>query len=73
MISKKYYTLVFAVLTSILMSTIMSGFVTYLNLGMPEDFASKWFHAGKAAFALALPVSLFVIPFVKKLTDKITD
>ena len=70
--SKKYYNFIFPTLSAILMSFIMSGFITYINLGWSEEFLVLWFNAWGKSFLLAFPVSLFVIPLMKKLTDKIT-
>jgi len=69
---KKHIKLLFPALTALLMSFIMSGFITYLNLGLPSDYFFLWMTAWGKAFLVALPVSFFVIPLVRKVIEKIT-
>ncbi len=69
-ISYKYYSLVFSFLTALLMGFLMSGVVTYLNTGIDGEFNHRWGKAFVFSFLIAFPVSIFVIPLVRKLVDK---
>ncbi len=45
MVSAKYLHQVQALLLSGFMSFIMSGAITFINLGLVDDFVSIWIHA----------------------------
>ncbi len=55
------------------MSAVMSGIITYINLGFVSDFFSIWLHAWIVAFAIAFPTILLVFPFARKLAMKIAS
>ncbi|MEW9797862.1 DUF2798 domain-containing protein [Alteromonas sp. CYL-A6] len=62
----------FAILMSLTLSVLMSGWVTFINLGITSDFVSRWMHA----FVLAWPAA-FIISFtlggkVKVISDKLS-
>jgi len=72
-IKKKYYGFLFALLVSIIMSLIMSFALTLINVGWQPHFFMIWLKAFGISFAVALPVSLIVVPLIRKLLDKIID
>lgn len=67
MISKKYINQVQAFLLSGFMSCVMSGLITYINLGFVDEFFSIWLHAWIVAFVIAFPTIMLVFPFARKL------
>lgn len=71
MISVKYLHQVQAALLSGFMSFIMSGAITFINLGLVKEFIGIWFHAWLVAYAIAFPTILLVFPFARKLAMKI--
>lgn len=71
MIPSKYERVVFAFLMSLFMSFLMSGVITFINLGMVDDFIKLWFDAYWRAFIVAFPIIFVVAPFVRKLTIKL--
>lgn len=71
MISVKYLHQVQAALLSGFMSFIMSGAITFINLGLVEHFIPIWIHAWLVAYAIAFPTILLVFPFARKLAMKI--
>jgi hypothetical protein len=71
MVSVKYLHQVQAALLSGFMSFIMSGAITFINLGFVQGFLSIWFHAWLVAYAIAFPTILLVFPFARKLAMKI--
>lgn len=68
MIHSRYTKLVFAFLMSLFMSCLMSGVITFINLGLVDNFMSIWLEAYWKAFIVAFPIISFVAPFVQKLT-----
>ena len=71
MISVRYLHQVQAALLSGFMSFIMSGAITFINLGLVKEFIGIWFHAWLVAYAIAFPTILLVFPFARKLAMKI--
>ena len=72
MIKKKYYQVVLIVIASFAMSIIMSLVITYINTGMDSEFIIRWRKAFLIAFPIAIIAAIIVIPFAKKIADKIT-
>ena len=68
-ISRRYYTLVFSTIVAILMSLFMSFVLTAINIGFPSHFFVAWLASLGLGFAVALPVSLLVIPLVSKFIE----
>jgi len=73
MVSIKYLHQVQALLLSGFMSFIMSGAITFINLGMVEGFLGIWLHAFLVAYAIAFPTILLVFPIAQKLAMKIAS
>lgn len=72
-IRRKYYGLLFGLFVSIIMSLIMSFALTLVNVGWQPHFFMIWLKSLGISFAVALPVSLVVVPVIRKLLDKITN
>lgn len=72
LIPKKYVNILFPFLVALLMSIIMSGYITFINLWYTDLFINNWFKAWYNAFILALPISYIVVPFVRKTLEKIS-
>ena len=69
---KRYANIAFAVFMSLFMGTLMPFFVTLLNLGgFVEDFLFRWFMASITAMPIALVISIFVVPIVKRIVDSL--
>ena len=51
------------------MSVFMSFFLTAVNIGFTSSFVVVWLRSLAVGFAVALPVSFVVIPFVRRLID----
>jgi len=73
MVSVKYLHQVQAALLSGFMSFIMSGAITFINLGAVDGFIGIWFHAWLVAYAIAFPTILLVFPFARKLAMKLAS
>jgi hypothetical protein len=68
MLPTKYTFLVQSLLVSGFMSFMVSGVITYLNLGIIPDFLSVWIHSWLIAYAIAYPALLIIFPFARKLS-----
>jgi hypothetical protein len=73
MVSIKYLHQVQALLLSGLMSFIMSGAISFINLELVAGFVGIWLHAWVVAWAIAFPTILLVFPFARKLAMKIAS
>ena len=71
-IPKRYSPLVFAVLLTGLMTLVISGVATAINVGFPSDFLGRWLRAWLPNWAIACPVLLLVRPYVQRLTERLT-
>jgi len=71
-IPRRYRPVVFAVLLTGIMTLVISGVATAINVGFPVDFPSRWVHAWLPNWAIACPVLLLVRPYVQRLTDRLT-
>lgn len=67
---RKYYNIAFAFLMALMMSFIMSAFVTFKTVWIVDDFLYIWFSSWFWAFLLWFPIALFVVPFVRKTLEK---
>ncbi len=50
----------------------MSGVITFINLGLVDNFVLIWLEAYWKAFLIAFPIIFVVAPFVQKLTKQLT-
>ncbi|MBP1680037.1 MAG: hypothetical protein H6Q35_376 [Proteobacteria bacterium] len=71
MIPKKYEFIVFAFLMSFFMTLLMSFMITFINIGLVEDFLVRWLGAFWRAYIIAFPSVLTVVPIVRKIVRKL--
>lgn len=71
-VPKKFAPLLGGVIMSIMMGFLMSGIVTTINVGMPENFIEIWMNAFIRVTPIAFVVILIVRPLVEKILQKIT-
>lgn len=62
---------VFAVLMSLLMSSLMSGWVTWLNLGLAPTFVAHWRNAFLAAWPAAFVIVVLCGPSVHRIANQL--
>ena len=61
----------FAFLMSLVMTLLMSAWVTWLNIGLQADFFSRWRHAFFAAWPVAFCAVMLFAPRVQLLSRSI--
>jgi len=71
-VPRRYSPIVFAVLLTGLMTFVISGVATVINIGLPADFLARWASAWLPNWAIACPVLLLVRPIVQRLTERLT-
>lgn len=71
-IPKKYYSVVFAFFLTLVMVMIVSGITTALNVGLTDDFLMRWLRAWFLTWCVAFPSAIFVGPWARRLTDRLT-
>ncbi|WP_346838147.1 DUF2798 domain-containing protein [Microbulbifer sp. SAOS-129_SWC] len=64
----RFYTPVFALFMSCMMSLLMSALVTFMNTGIDAGFPQRWLHAFGAAWVVAFPLVSFIAPLAHRLT-----
>jgi hypothetical protein len=72
MLPKRSAPIVFAVILTGVMTIVISGVATLINVGLPADFAHRWVRAWLPNWVIACPVLLLVRPFVQRLTERLT-
>jgi len=70
---KKYSNLIYALLMSIIMGLMMAAVLTAILTGMNGDFVTRWLKAFIQVWPVAFPILLILAPFVRKMTDSLTE
>ena len=73
MFKKKYSNLIFILIMGLGMSLFMTLIITYINTGMDNEYAQRFFKAWSVSLPRAIIKSLVVGPPTKKFVDKITN
>lgn len=71
-IPARYSNLLFGGMLSVIMVTIISGAVVFINQGYNEEFFTHWFKGFITAWPVAFPSVLVVAPFVRRVVARIT-
>ncbi len=53
------------------MSILMSGVVSYINMGIVNNFPQIWLEAFVKSYSIAFPTVLVVVPVVRKIVGKL--
>lgn len=64
-------TILFGLLMSSIMSSVVSFFVTWVHLGLGADFISIWAGNLFLSFSVAAPLAISIIPIVRRVVYKI--
>lgn len=63
--------IVFTVIMSFILSSMMTCWITYINLGLSGNFPSQWGNAFLLAWPAAGIISFLFVPIAHKLTSKV--
>ena len=67
---QKKFHLVFSLVMGALMISLMTLVITFVNVGMVEDFVGRWLRAFLIAYVVGVPVIFFLAPFARKITAR---
>jgi hypothetical protein len=62
---------IFPVIISALIVFVVSGVVTFANIGLRADFVPRWHKAFATGWPVAAVLAFFAIPYVRRATDAI--
>ncbi len=55
------------------MSLLMSAAMLLFNMGLTPDFLLMWMKNWMVSTAVAYPAALFVVPFARRITSRLTE
>ena len=71
-IDKQYDNILFSAIMAILMGFFMSIIITYVNVGLTENFLAIWLKAFITGIITGFPVTLIVAPISRTMVNKLT-
>ena len=69
---RKYSTVLTAFLMSLSMSASMSFAILLINTGLDAGFPARWLRGAAIGFTVGLPISLAVLPMIRKTVEGLT-
>lgn len=72
-IPAKYANVLFGGMLSVIMVTVISGTVLFVNQGYAPDFFRQWFKGFATAWPIAFPTVLVVAPRVRRLVARLVE
>lgn len=63
----KLHRILFSLVMSMMMGTVMSGLLTLIHTGFDPDFFARWAHSFKIAFPLAFMMVSIFAPIAHKI------
>ena len=68
---QKKFHLVFSAIMGALMISLMTLVITFVNVGLIEDFLGRWMRAFLIAYVVGVPVIFFLAPMARKITGRL--
>jgi len=68
---QKTFHLVFSAVMGALMISLMTLVITFVNVGLVEDFVGRWLRAFLIAYVVGVPVIFFLAPMARKITGRL--
>jgi hypothetical protein len=68
---QKKFHLVFSLVMGALMISLMNLVITFVNVGLVEDFVGRWLRAFLIAYVVGVPVIFFLAPMARKITGRL--
>jgi hypothetical protein len=62
---------IFPITMAFFMALLMTGVITFVNLGLPRDFLFQWMKAFVIAWPLASCVAFIAVPLARRITGAI--
>lgn len=69
--AQKKFHLVFSIIMGAMMISLMTFFITAVNIGFTPDFLVRWGQTFLMAYAMGVPVIFFLAPIARKLTGRL--
>ncbi|MCK5640081.1 MAG: DUF2798 domain-containing protein [Gammaproteobacteria bacterium] len=69
-LDKKYENILFSAIMAILMGFFMSIIITYVNVGLTENFIAIWVKAFITGVITGFPVTLIIAPISRTMVHK---
>lgn len=67
------YRIAFSMLMALVLSSLMTGWVTFLNLGLTPVYLSSWGKAFVSAWPAAATISFLFAPIIQKLCARLNN
>ncbi len=67
---QKKFHLVFSIIMGAMMISLMTLVITFVNVGLVEDFIGRWLRAFLIAYVVGVPVIFFLAPMARKMTAR---
>jgi len=68
---QKKFHLVFSAIMGALMISLMTLVITFVNVGLVEDFIGRWLRAFLIAYVVGVPVIFFLAPMARKIAGRL--
>ncbi len=68
---QKKFHLVFSFIMGAMMISLMTLVITFVNVGLVQDFVSRWLRAFAIAYVVGVPVIFFLAPLARKITGRL--
>ena len=68
---QKKFHLVFSLVMGALMISLMTLVITFVNVGLVEDFIGRWLRAFLIAYVVGVPVIFFLAPMARKIAGRL--
>ena len=68
---QKKFHLVFSIIMGAMMISLMTLVITFVNVGLVEDFIGRWLRAFLIAYVVGVPVIFFLAPMARKITGRL--
>jgi hypothetical protein len=68
---QKKFHLVFSLIMGAMMIFLMTLVITFINVGLTDNFFRLWMKAFSIAYVVGVPVIFFLAPVARKLTGRV--
>ena len=68
---QKKFHLVFSLIMGAMMIFLMTLVITFINVGLTDNFFQLWMKAFAIAYVVGVPVIFFLAPVARKLTGRV--